>query len=427
MSSDSAAGGASTRTRERLPPEIWILVTGSFIIAVGMGIVSPALPTFATSFDVGVTAASLIVSAFAFMRLVFAPASGKLVSWLGERPIYVWGIFIVGLSSTACAFAQSYWQLLLFRGLGGIGSTMFTVSGLALLIRLAPPHLRGRASGMWGTSFLLGSISGPIVGGVMIGYSLRLPFLVYGIALYLAAFLGWLMLRNSALAAKEGDDGAPVITIREALGEHAYRSALLSNFSKGWTVQGVRIALVPLFVTQALHLSQSMSGAALSVFAVGNAAVLLVAGRLADSRGRKPLVLTGLAVAALGSASLGFAESAPLLLGASLVAGVGTGLMTPAQSAAVADIVGARGRGGPVLATFQMAADVGAILGPPMAGALADVLSFRAAFGVTGLVTAAALLMWLAAPETLRKPAAEHHRDEGDDRAADEPERSAGR
>src|SRR5690625_2066045 len=82
-----------------LPKEIWILVVGSFIVAIGMGIVSPALPTFAASFNVGVTAASFIVSAFAFMRLAFAPASGRLVSWFGERPIYVWGITIVGCST----------------------------------------------------------------------------------------------------------------------------------------------------------------------------------------------------------------------------------------------------------------------------------------------------------------------------------------
>ncbi|RCW42868.1 putative MFS family arabinose efflux permease [Halopolyspora algeriensis] len=393
----AADPGADTR----LPRELWILIVGSFIVAIGMGIVSPALPTFASSFDVGVTAASLIVSAFAFMRLVFAPASGKLVSWFGERPIYAWGIFIVGVSSTACAFAQSYWQLLVFRGLGGTGSTMFTVSALALLVRLAPPHLRGRASSLWASSFLLGSISGPLIGGVMIGYSLRLPFLLYGVALYLAAFVGWWMLRHSALAAPDRGSEAPEITVRQALGHRAYRAALLSNLSKGWVVQGVRLALVPLFVVEALRLPESMSGIALSVFAAGNAAVLIPAGRLADGRGRKPLIVAGLAVSAAGSVALGFSDSVAWLLVASLVAGIGAGLMNPAQSAAIADIVGAKSKGGPVLAAFQMTADVGAILGPVVAGVLADVLSFRAAFTATGLIAVLALLLWSVAPETL--------------------------
>lgn len=405
--SDSGSGSSNSDRsgRDRLPRELWILIVGSFIIAVGMGIVSPALPTFASSFDVGVAAASMIVSAFAFMRLAFAPASGRLVSFFGERPIYVWGIVIVGVSSTACAFAQSYWQLLLFRGLGGIGSTMFTVSGLALLVRLAPSHLRGRATGAWATSFLLGSISGPIVGGVMVGYSLRLPFLTYGVALYLAAFVGWFMLRNSTLADPERGGDAPTLTVRAALGHGGYRAALLSNFSKGWTVQGVRIALVPLFVGQALHLPQSMTGIALSVFAAGNAAVLLVAGRFSDARGRKPLMVAGLGIAAVGSVWLGFTASVPSLLAASLVAGVGAGLFTPAQGAAIADIVGAKAKGGSVLATYQMSADVGAILGPIVAGALAGALSFQAAFAVTGVISLLAMLLWLVAPETMTRSA----------------------
>lgn len=390
---------AAQESGDRLPVEIWILVTGSFIVAVGMGIVSPALPAFATSFDVGVTATSFIVSAFAFMRLAFAPVSGRLVAWFGERPIYVWGISIVGVSSAACAFAGSYWQLLVFRALGGTGSTMFTVSVVALLVRLAPPHLRGRASGLWATSFLLGNVSGPIIGGLMVDHSLRLPFLSYGAALFLAAFVGWLLLRRSTLAAPVTGD-VPAMSVRAAVRLPSYRAALLSNFSTGWAVFGVRIALIPLFVVEVLRSTQSMAGVALSVFAVGNAAVIMLSGRISDRRGRKPMVLLGLGISAVGSAALGVSGSVPVFLVASLVAGIGAGLLNPAQNAAVADLVGAQGKGGPVLAAFQMAADVGAILGPVVTGVLADALSYQVAFGVTGLTAVLALTAWAFAPET---------------------------
>ena len=104
-SSPSPTSTSATRAAQRLPPEVWVLVTVSFVIALGFGIVAPALPTFARSFDVSVTAASIVISAFAFMRLAFAPISGKLVSALGERPVYIWGIIVVGLSTGACAFA----------------------------------------------------------------------------------------------------------------------------------------------------------------------------------------------------------------------------------------------------------------------------------------------------------------------------------
>src|SRR4029450_5131640 len=91
----------------------------------GYGVVAPALPTFARSFDVGVTAASAVISAFALFRLVFAPVSGRLVSRVGELRTYLLGLGIVAVSTGACAFAAEYWQLLVFRSLGGIGSTMF--------------------------------------------------------------------------------------------------------------------------------------------------------------------------------------------------------------------------------------------------------------------------------------------------------------
>jgi DHA1 family tetracycline resistance protein-like MFS transporter len=166
-------------------------------------------------------------------------------------------------------------------------------------------------------------------------------------------------------------------------------------------VFGVRVALVPLFVVEALGRAESWGGIALSVFAAGNAITLLTAGSLADRSGRKPPVVIGLAVSAVATAVLGLMPTLPLFLAASLVAGLGSGLLNPPLNAAVADVVGAQRRGGTVLAGFQMASDVGAIVGPLVAGAVAQMLGFGAAFGLTGLITALALALWLRAPETL--------------------------
>src|SRR5699024_4240692 len=78
---------------------------------------------FSACFDFGVAAASIVVSSSAFFRFVFSPSSGRLVDAFGERRIYITGLLIVAASTAAVAFAQNYWQLLVFRGLGGIGST----------------------------------------------------------------------------------------------------------------------------------------------------------------------------------------------------------------------------------------------------------------------------------------------------------------
>ncbi|OZM74993.1 MFS transporter [Amycolatopsis antarctica] len=401
----SSTDTRGTADKVRFPREIWVLVGASFLIAIGYGLIAPALPSYAASFDVGVTAASVVISAFAAVRLAFAPVSGRLVTRFGERPTYLWGLSIVAAGSLACAFAQDYWQLLIFRSLSGVGSTMFTVSAIGLLIRISPPQVRGRASGLWGTSFLLGGIAGPIVGAALVTVSLRAPFLFYGGALLLTTALVWWQLRGSELVSRAAEETEPAMTFRQALRHPTYRAALMSNFTNGWVVLGIRASLLPLFVTAVLMKGEEFTGIALAVFAAANAAVLLVAGKFADTRGRKPPALAGLALLAVGMVLLGQASEPWLFLVAVLIAGLGGGALNPSQNAAVADVLGVKARGGGVLAGFQMAADVGAVLGPLVAGAIAEKVSYGVAFGVTGAVAAVALVAWTLARETL--PAAQ--------------------
>jgi MFS family permease len=161
----------------------------------------------------------------------------------------------------------------------------------------------------------------------------------------------------------------------------------------------VRVALVPLFVAVALGREPLWAGIALTVFAVGDGAMLLATSGLSDHRGRRPVVIGGLAMVAVGTACLGVLPNLGVLLVASLVAGAGAGLLQPAQGAAVADLVGSRRSGGPALSGFQMASDVGAIIGPLAAGALAQYVGFGAAFGVSGAVALAAMGIWLVTAE----------------------------
>src|SRR5699024_4754464 len=231
---------------------IWILVGAAFVIALGFGIVSPVLPAYARSFDVGVAAASVIVSAFAFFRLVFAPAGGALVERLGERPVYLAGLLVVAVSSFATAFAQSYGQLLLFRGLGGVGSTMFTVSAMALLVRLAPPSARGRVSSAYGSAFLIGGMVGPVLGGLLAGWGMRAPFLVYAGALVIAALVVGIGLGGARLAPAPDRAARPTMTVRQALGSPVYRAVLVSGAANGWTNFGVRMAVLPLLAAAVL-------------------------------------------------------------------------------------------------------------------------------------------------------------------------------
>lgn len=399
------AGAAAQPSTTRLPRDIKVMLAAAFLIALGFGLVAPVLPQFATTFDVGATAAAVIVSIFAFMRLLFAPAGGALIVKLGERPVYVAGLLIVAASTAACAFAQDYWQLLIFRGLGGAGSVMFTVASMALVVRLAPPESRGRVSGAYASAFLIGNVCGPIVGGMLAGFGLRIPFLAYAAALVLAALV--VQTQLSHVPGKSRKDGSlePPMGLGEALRDSAYRAGLFSSFANGWATFGVRMATVPLFAVAALGAGPAAAGWALAVFAGGNAAALTVSGKLADTLGRKPLMIAGLVLTGVATAGIGFTQDMPWFLAASAVAGIGSGLLGPAQQAAIADVIGNGRSGGRVLAVFQMVSDAGAIVGPVLAGLLADRLGYGWAFGVTGGVLIVAAAGWLFARETFHRPA----------------------
>lgn len=394
-------------TSPRIPSQIWVLVGAAFVIAIGYGLVSPILPAYARSFDVGVAAASVIVSAFAFFRLIFAPAGGRLVGILGERPVYMIGLLVVAASSFATAFAGSYTQLLIFRGLGGIGSTMFTISAMSLLVRLAPPAIRGRVSSAYGSAFLIGGMIGPVLGGFLASWGMRAPFIVYGVALVLATSVVGVGLRGAHLRNDAQEESArEIMPVREALASPVYRAALAAAIANGWVNFGVRTAVLPLLAAAVLD-EPWVAGAVLAIGAVGTAGTLQVSGRLADRIGRRPLVIAGLGIMAVAMSLLGVSHHVgqgtglTLLFGLSFVAGIGAGFVGPGQQAAVADVIGNERNGGTVLSTFQMVQDGGAILGPILIGFVADRLGFQLAFLVTGIVCLVGLLPWLRTPEPL--------------------------
>lgn len=391
----------------KLPAEVWVLILANFVIALGYGVLAPVLPEYARHFGVSISAATFVITAFALMRLIFAPAAGLLVQRLGERRIYVAGLLIVAASTLACAFAQTYWQLLAFRALGGVGSTMFFISALGLMIRISPPSARGRVAGMFSSAFLIGSVGGPILGSLTAGLGLSAPFLIYGGALFIAATVVFIALRHSVLASPDGDAESKV-SIRDVFHHGAYRAALLSNFATGWSAFGLRIALVPLFVVDVLDRDAAAAGIALATYAIGNVAAVIPSGHLSDRIGRRVLLIVGLAVAGIATAIVGMSNDFTFFLVAALLAGFATGMFSSPQQAAVADVIGNKVRGGTAVATFQMTADLGSILGSLAVGMIAQHTSFSLAFSISGVILLTAAIGWFFAPETRGMSAVEH-------------------
>ncbi|MSY41435.1 MAG: MFS transporter [Actinobacteria bacterium] len=401
-----------------LPREVAVLSAVAFCVALGFGILLPALPVFARTFDVSALQASAVISVFALARFVTAPVAGTLVDRLGERLVLGTGLFIVAGSSLAAGFSQSYMQLIVLRGVGGLGSSMFTVSALALLLRVVDDTQRGRASSAYQGGFLLGGVAGPAVGGLVVAWSIRAPFFVYAATLIVAGIVALVFLANSRLHEREemvsGGEAGKLETLRLALKDGAYRAALAVNLITGFLILGLRSSVVPLFVTEGMQKGASLTGIGFLVAAGFQAVLLLPAGRLSDTAGRRKAMLYGTIGTTIGMIALtatdiavnGWGTTAvagtALFLLAMAIQGVASAFLGSAPTAVVGDIMGGK-RGGIVVATFQMMNDFGVILGPLVAGLLVDLFDFDWAFAAAaGLSLIAVIFVWLM-PETLNR------------------------
>lgn len=413
-------GGVVRRTPllRGLPKEVAVLSTIAFFVAIGFGILAPALPVFARSFDVSALQASAVISSFALMRFVFAPAAGALVDRMGERIVLTSGLLIVAASSALAGFSQSYLQLVAFRGIGGIGSSMFTVSAMALLLRVVDSSQRGRAASAFQGGFLLGGVAGPAVGGIVVAISIRAPFFVYAASLFVAAIVTMVFLNRARLLEREEQvshgQASKLQELRGALSNKAYQAALGTNLISGFVSFGLRSSVVPLFVVEGLQRGPSLSGFGFLAAAVVQALTLLPAGRMADTEGRRKALLYGSIATAVGMVFLTGADIATnglgtaaalgtiLFLTSMAIQGFGAAFMGSAPSAVVGDVMGGK-KGGIVVATFQMMSDVGAIIGPLIAGLLVDLFDFDWAFAVGAVLALIPIYLVIRMPETLRK------------------------
>jgi MFS family permease len=394
--------------RGDLPREVGVLAVIAFVVALGFGIVAPAIPLFARGFGVGTTAVGLAVSAFAFFRFVSAFSGGTLVERFGERLVLSAGLLVVAVTTGLAGLAGNFPVFLALRAAGGVGSAMFTVAALSLLLRVAPPTHRGRAAATWQGGFILGGIAGPAAGGLLAELSPRLPFFLYSGFLVVAGAVAVAMLRTAPAATDPGEapvqtgpdlDAGPV-ALRSALRSRAYIAALVANFGIGWFLFGVRNSLVPLYVTEELGRTVAWAGAGLLAGSLAQALGLLRSGRLVDGWGRRPSLLLGSSVATASVAVLVLPPAIAAFLVSMAMFGLAASLLASAPAALVGDVSPARG--GRVVAVFQMSADLGAIGGPLIAGWLTDVASYQVAFAVTAAVLGAGLIAALAMPPAKR-------------------------
>ncbi|MFM1789462.1 MAG: hypothetical protein RLZZ12_811 [Actinomycetota bacterium] len=368
-------------------------------MAIGFGLIIPAIPIFAKTFGVTNTLIGLIISSFAIMRFLSGLFSGKLVDRFGERLVLGTGLLMVSVFTLLAGLAQTYGQLLFFRTAGGLGSSMFSVSAGALLLRVVGDDQRGRAQSLYNGGFIAGGVAGPAFGGALLAISPRAPFFIYTALLIVAGTVSLVFLHEKRLgkSAQEEDNGGPALTIREALKIRPYLYSLFLAFLGSWIFFGMRSSILPLYAIDDLGVSTAVVGLSFTLALIAQGTVMIRAGKYSDKNGRRPVILIGFAITLLSLILLTLSTNVTFYLISMLVLGFGAGFATSA-GAIVGDVI--KGKSGKVYAFWQMAGDAGMMVGPLILGVAADLFTYRTAVLVSAIVFSLAILIAIKIPET---------------------------
>jgi len=391
-----SVSGQDGSGRTHLPTAVWIIALVNTMTAIGFGVMSPVLPVYARNFGVSSFLIGLVVSALAIVRLATMPLSSRMMRLIGPRELAIAGSLLVATTTFLIGVARSYWGVLLWRGLSGLGSGLVTVTTLSILFAVVPAGQRGRANAISGGGWVLGGMVGPALGGLVATISIHAPFFFYAATLLVSAVIIVVGLprtaRETRLVRRQ-----PSVGLSQLLLDKRFRTALVVNFANGWQSNGVRNLLVPLFVVEVLHLKTSFGGIAFAVAAVVQAACLPVTGWSVDRFSRRTILVIGAAVAGLTSIGLALTGSYVVLIIMMSLYAVGVSAMGSASQALLADTVPLSASAG--LAAYQMSADLGTILGPLVAGAVVDTVNLSVAwvFGAVALLAGAGLALGLPA------------------------------
>lgn len=148
--------------------------------AVGIGLIFPILPSLLEEVTHAGDVApyiGIMMALYAAMQVIFAPVLAGLSDRLGRRPILLISLSGAMINYLLLAYASSLWLLLLGRAVAGLTSANTSVAA-AYLTDISPEDARARRFGLLNAMFGIGFIAGPVLGGLLGDYWVRLPFLV---------------------------------------------------------------------------------------------------------------------------------------------------------------------------------------------------------------------------------------------------------
>src|SRR5437762_807937 len=142
------------------------ILLGLFLGALDQTVVGTALPRIVTDLG-GNDLYTWVVTIYLLTSTITVPFYGKLSDIYGRRPLLMIGITLFLVGSALSGLSQTMWQLILFRGIQGLGAGALFPISLAVIGDLFTPAERGRYQGFFGAVFGISFIVGPALGGFL--------------------------------------------------------------------------------------------------------------------------------------------------------------------------------------------------------------------------------------------------------------------
>jgi DHA1 family tetracycline resistance protein-like MFS transporter len=184
--------------------------------AVGIGLIFPILPRLIEDVThAGNVAASIgiLTALYAAMQFVFAPVLGALSDRLGRRPVLLVSLGGAAINYALMALAPSLGLLIIGRAIAGLTSANISVA-TAYITDISPEETRAKRFGLFNAMFGVGFILGPVLGGVLGDYWLRLPFIAAAVLNAGNLLLAFFILPESRTPSREKIDLAALNPLR---------------------------------------------------------------------------------------------------------------------------------------------------------------------------------------------------------------------
>lgn len=337
-----------------------------------IGAVLPILPRYVHGpLGAGDVAVGVVVGAFAFTAVVGRPIGGRLADGRGRRAIVVAGLLLSALGGALYFLPFGVPGLVLARLVLGVGDGWVFTAGATWIVDLAPPERRGQAIGIFGLSIWGGLAAGPVLGE-----------LIYDVGGYDAvwAFAAVAPAAGALLARRVRDPWVPVPRAQRPPAPLLPREVRLPGLALA--LANVGYGAVAGFLV--LHLADRGIGHGAAAFTAFAAAVVfarLALGGLPDRVGPQITAFGAFLAETVGLVLIGSAHVWVVAAAGAVVMGLGFSLLFPSLALIVMNRTGEAARG-TAMGAFTAFFDVGVGIGAPLAGAVAALAGYPAAFYV---------------------------------------------